>query len=514
MKKWLGAIGVAWTTACGGDEALMATGEESSSDAGGDTFEPDDDSGDDQASTHTSDWPGSDDAPAPECGDGIVGGTEECDGSDLGAQTCESMGASGTLRCNADCTFDTCDCTWEDFDQPGCDPPVCGDHILNGEEECDGSEFGGDEGWVPSCEDVLGVGYHGAVFCSNACTIDSSGCFSCGDGVVQGDEECDGPPVDDAGAALVCESAPEVPLGCSAECTIDDSACPVCGNDVVEPGEACDGAVEGTSCVDLGWFAGELSCSNDCTIDEAQCTSCGNGSIDDGEACDGLALPSCEDSGYVGGTTSCSASCELDVSQCGFCGDGFVNANEECEVGQVRDFCSCTDACTIDDATCLQVVISEILYAPLADPDSKPGQWIELYNPTAYDWDLQGCEVTGDLAIDSFDIDAPLVVPAFGHATLGAGTVDQLGFEPSFPMPISVSLWNDGDVVTLVCDDTVIDRVTYEIVNGWPAPPAGTSIALATLDVDANDLGASWCASTNVYGIAQQGTPGAANDCP
>ena len=471
MKKWMGAIGVALATACSGDEVLLATGDESSSGESGETFVSSDDTGDDSLGSHTSDWPGSDEAPAPQCGDGIVGGTEACDGNDLGGESCASMGATGTLRCAADCTFDTCECTWEDFDQPECDPDpsgVCGDHVIDRGEECDGSDYGGEEGWVPSCEETVGIGYHGYVSCTPGCELDASACFLCGDGVVQDEEECDGPPTGGDGAPLACANAAEVPLACTNECTIDSSMCPVCGNDVVEPGEACEA----------------------------------------------LAVPTCEDAGYVGGTTSCSASCELDVSQCGFCGDGFVNANEECEVGFTRNFCSCTDACTIDDATCLQVIISEILYAPLADPDSKPGQWIELHNPTAYDWDLQGCEVTGDLAIDSFDIDAPLVVPAFGYATLGAGTVDQLGFEPSFPMPISVSLWNDGDIVTLHCDDTVIDSVTYEIVNGWPAPPAGTSIALATLDAVANDLGASWCASTNVYGIAQQGTPGAANDCP
>jgi hypothetical protein len=46
------------------------------------------------------------------CGDGIVGGTEECDGSNLNGESCTSQGYdSGTLSCAADCTFDTSGCS-------------------------------------------------------------------------------------------------------------------------------------------------------------------------------------------------------------------------------------------------------------------------------------------------------------------------------------------------------------------------------------------------------------------
>ncbi len=46
------------------------------------------------------------------CGNGIRQPGEECDGNDLGGQTCVSLGyVGGTLSCKADCTFDTSGCT-------------------------------------------------------------------------------------------------------------------------------------------------------------------------------------------------------------------------------------------------------------------------------------------------------------------------------------------------------------------------------------------------------------------
>jgi hypothetical protein len=92
------------------------------------------------------------------CGDGVRSGAEECDGSDLGGQTCSDLhfyGQTIGLACNADCTLDTTGCTG-----------VCGDGIVNGPEECDGPPqdpvscipFGYDQGFVgcsASCEQVF-----------------------------------------------------------------------------------------------------------------------------------------------------------------------------------------------------------------------------------------------------------------------------------------------------------------------------------------------------------------------
>ena len=45
------------------------------------------------------------------CGNGVIEAGEECDGIDLGGQTCQGLGfSSGVLNCGADCLFDTSGC--------------------------------------------------------------------------------------------------------------------------------------------------------------------------------------------------------------------------------------------------------------------------------------------------------------------------------------------------------------------------------------------------------------------
>jgi hypothetical protein len=59
--------------------------------------------------------PPTDDAPPPEiavCGNGIIEGNEECDGADLGGATCESlMEGTGVLLCTPECLYDTSQCS-------------------------------------------------------------------------------------------------------------------------------------------------------------------------------------------------------------------------------------------------------------------------------------------------------------------------------------------------------------------------------------------------------------------
>lgn len=172
-----------------------------------------------------------------------------------------------------------------------------------------------------------------------ACGLDTSGCTlaSCGNGIVEGVEECD-----DAGTAPGD--------GCSSNCSVEPgwqcvgqpSVCALlCGNGALDAGEQCDGAnLGGQSCVTLGmgYVGGDLFCSASCTFDTGQCElpTCGNGALDPGEQCDGVLLnnQTCETVGsYIGGTLICSGSCAFDLSNCipVTCGDGIISPGEGCD---------------------------------------------------------------------------------------------------------------------------------------------------------------------------------------
>ncbi len=82
-------------------------------------------------------------AARPTCGDGKARGSEQCDGADLDGESCESLGlGAGTLSCAGDCTFDTTGC--------GGGPVLCGDGVVEGYEECD---TGADGACPGACSD-------------------------------------------------------------------------------------------------------------------------------------------------------------------------------------------------------------------------------------------------------------------------------------------------------------------------------------------------------------------------
>jgi hypothetical protein len=114
----------------------------------------DDDDGDD----------GDDDGGAAVCGDDIINGTEDCDGTVLGSNDCTTVGGDftgGTLACADDCTFDTSACVAGG---------ACGNGAIDDGEACDGSQFGD-----ASCDALAGfVG--GVLACTDECEIDTSAC--------------------------------------------------------------------------------------------------------------------------------------------------------------------------------------------------------------------------------------------------------------------------------------------------------------------------------------------------
>jgi len=111
------------------------------------------------------------------CGDGVVElpFNEECDGENLGDDTCQTLGfIGGTLSCSSGCQFDTSACE-----------STCGNGALDATEPCDGFEMRN-----ATC---LTLGYGGgALTCTADCTFDESACQSdCGNNILEPDEDCE-----------------------------------------------------------------------------------------------------------------------------------------------------------------------------------------------------------------------------------------------------------------------------------------------------------------------------------
>ncbi len=145
------------------------------------------------------------------CGDGTVQPIygENCDGANLDAQTCQTLGYyGGTLSCLPDCSFDRTSC-----EAAG----RCGDGILQSSEECDGNNLAG-----RTCESL---GWYPGTLSCLSCHLDASACGGrCGDGLVQSIyEECDGANLN----GQTCRSVSYFTgsLSCQADCQNEVSGC-------------------------------------------------------------------------------------------------------------------------------------------------------------------------------------------------------------------------------------------------------------------------------------------------
>jgi len=265
------------------------------------------------------------------CGDGIVGQTEQCEGSGLCADL--NQGFSGG---NFECDPTTC-LTITD----ACLQPVCGDGVAEGFEECDINDFP----TITSCTDAGFAA--GDLGCDAFCFIDISACFdTCGDGTVGPTENCDSDP-----GSFTCADLGLVDgtLACDATtCDFDTSACiqPVCGNNVLEGFEQCD--TDPTEpCQAFGFAGGTVTCDpEDCFNDTNACfDTCGDGNIGPTERCetDADIFNSCENLGLVGGPLVTCNGCQEDTSACDepVCGNGVIEGfDEECDTDQFPFTCA------------------------------------------------------------------------------------------------------------------------------------------------------------------------------
>jgi hypothetical protein len=267
----------------------------------------------------------------PRCGDDTLQPElgEVCDGTALANKRCEDFQfGGGTLACGPLCrTFDLSGCTTSE---------VCGNGSIAGPEVCDGDVF------APgvSCRSL---GYQdGILKCAGNClAYDTSSCTgmsSCGDGVVDGQEKCEGTHW--ASSAPTCAW---VHLGagnvrCNDKCQFDFSSCEtadLCAalnwytDATCDPCElwgghadpACAGCIADGNCVDnFNQLAPTLewSCKLAGYAPDPDCGPCGDGVVTFPERCDGLNVDGekCENFGYAGGTLGCRADCLFDFSGC------------------------------------------------------------------------------------------------------------------------------------------------------------------------------------------------------
>ena len=208
---------------------------------------------------------------------------------------------------------------------------VCGDGITEGDEECDLAELNGtgmfcrDDCLANTCPD----GYVGpGEVCDDGndnnrddCT-NECGPTSCGDGVVQ---MRNGEQCDE-GEANAATAA------CLPSCVAAS-----CGDGNIWAGmEACDGPdVAGATCVSEGFDGGTLLCNADCaSLDTSNCFVCGNSVVEPNEDCDGADLDaqSCASQGFDDGMLTCAGDCSFDTSGCTECGNGAQEPGEDCDM--------------------------------------------------------------------------------------------------------------------------------------------------------------------------------------
>lgn len=289
------------------------------------------------------------------CGNGVVDTSEQCD----------DRNRAGGDGCAANCMLEN----------------MCGNNAIERPndygviEQCD--SYQQDQFTCANLGVLLGSACQSrcTAYCTPQCTasITITGA-SCGDGVLDACELCDGSRTR---SGITCANfgftGCQITLtSCTASCTPDLTVCaacpPTCGNGLIEGGERCDGAaLNGWSCRTFGFSGGTLACTTQCQFSTSACTgnatntsnaTCGNSIINTGEQCDGTNLggSTCQSLNYRQGTLRCGTNCRFDASQCSGLGVTACSDGQDNDRDGRADYpadCGCSNAQdTSEDTAC------------------------------------------------------------------------------------------------------------------------------------------------------------------
>ncbi len=287
---------------------------------------------------------------AKACGNGAKEGCEACDDSNLvsndgcssacqietpnpecgndileSGEQCDD-GVSNGIVCapayNSSCNY--CSASCQTVNVAG---ETCGDGNINGPEECDVTVG------TATCQTQGSDG--GTLVCNNAtCLFDTSDCATCGNGTQETGETCD----DGNTTTEPCAYGQTSCVVCSSVCTNVNGATARCGDSVTNAtnGETCDDDNTTTEICSYGQTSCSV-CNSTCHSASGATTYCGDGATQsgNGEACDG-GTQACS-SGLYDGTNSCLANCSGYSSTCDIgtksCGNGLSEDRESCDDG-------------------------------------------------------------------------------------------------------------------------------------------------------------------------------------
>ena len=267
-----------------------------------------------------------------ECGNGVRQISEECDDSN----------AQDNDGCSSNCKIeDRFTCTEDSNGQSSCSrmAATCGDSIVEADEECDDSNTNNNDGCSSVCRIEPGYTCHGT-----SCTLS----LVCGNAVVQTDEECDNG--DEPGCNSDCRVMPG--YSCLTSSNGKSICTSNCGDGIQTPDEECDDSNLNTT----------DGCDQSCTVEpgyqcwtnehgSSTCTPvCGDGIRTVNEECDdsnqnskdGCASDCKLESGFV----CTSAACTAVTTQCG---DGVTAGSETCDDANTADNDGCSSTCQVEN---------------------------------------------------------------------------------------------------------------------------------------------------------------------